>query len=91
MDTAPAPTRPEKAVDTMTQVMLCRRSVDMPLTEAEITALACLAAGDTLYAAARRLNVSERTVRRRIRTACDRLNVATPIEAVVWAAKRGLV
>jgi len=41
--------------------------------------------------AARQLELSARTLRRRLRTICDRLDVGTPIEAVVWAAKRQLI
>jgi DNA-binding NarL/FixJ family response regulator len=44
-----------------------------------------------IEAVARRLDLSERTVRRRTRAACDRLGVGTAIEAVVWAAHRGLL
>jgi DNA-binding NarL/FixJ family response regulator len=40
---------------------------------------------------ARRLELSDRTVRRRMRSICDRLGLATPIQAVVWAVRRGLV
>lgn len=61
------------------------------LTDAEIRVLAELAGGSTADRAARRLGISDRTLRRRVRRACDRLGVHTPVEAVVWAAKRGLV
>jgi DNA-binding NarL/FixJ family response regulator len=50
-----------------------------------------IATGLPIEAVARRLDLSERTVRRRTRAACDRLGVGTAIEAVVWAAHRGLL
>ncbi|YCK33638.1 hypothetical protein ACNF49_05950 [Actinomadura sp. ATCC 39365] len=39
----------------------------------------------------RRLDISGRTVRRRLRGICDRIGVATAIEAVAWAARRQLI
>ena len=62
-----------------------------PLEERDIALLALLATGAPVEAIARRMDVSERTVRRRTREICDRLDVGTPVEAVVWAARRGLV
>ncbi|PXY32609.1 helix-turn-helix transcriptional regulator [Prauserella muralis] len=50
-----------------------------------------LASGLPIEAIARRLGLSERTVRRRMRAVCDQLGFRTPIEAVVWAARQGLV
>ncbi|WP_328608497.1 LuxR C-terminal-related transcriptional regulator [Amycolatopsis sp. NBC_00345] len=61
------------------------------LEREEIALLALLAEGLPLDAIARRLDLSDRTVRRRVRSICDRLGLATPIQAVVWAARRGLV
>lgn len=49
------------------------------------------AEGLTLNAIARRLSISERTLRRRIRSLCDRFGVDTPVQAVVWAAHHGVV
>lgn len=65
--------------------------IEPVLDEVEIRALACVASGMTLATAARRLDTSERTLRRRLRGICERLHVDTPIEAVVWAAKRELI
>jgi DNA-binding NarL/FixJ family response regulator len=61
------------------------------LSRQDIELLRLLAAGLPLDAVARRLNTSERTVRRRVKAICDRLGVGSSIQAVVWAARRGLV
>jgi DNA-binding NarL/FixJ family response regulator len=57
----------------------------------DLQVLRLLATGLSLESVARRLELSERTVRRRTRALCDRLGVGTPIEAIVWAAQRGLL
>jgi DNA-binding NarL/FixJ family response regulator len=57
----------------------------------DLELLRMLADGALLGAVARRLQTSERTVRRRIRNICDLLGVDAPIQAVVWAARRGLL
>jgi DNA-binding NarL/FixJ family response regulator len=62
-----------------------------PLTEDDVKLLALLAEGLTAETVARRMGKSERTARRRIRQLCDRLDVRTSVEAVVWAVRRGLV
>ncbi|GGV42706.1 hypothetical protein GCM10010182_79240 [Actinomadura cremea] len=64
---------------------------EFDLTEAEIRLLAQIAAGVTADVAARQLELSARTLRRRLRAICDRLEVNTPIEAVIWAARRQLI
>ncbi|MPZ94042.1 MAG: helix-turn-helix transcriptional regulator [Propionibacteriales bacterium] len=61
------------------------------LTGEELAMLSLLAQGLPLGGVARRLQVSDRTVRRRTRAICDRLGVQSPIEAVVWAARRHLL
>ncbi|WP_281272711.1 LuxR C-terminal-related transcriptional regulator [Prauserella muralis] len=61
------------------------------LSEDDIVLLRMLASGLPIEAIARRLGLSERTVRRRMRAVCDQLGFRTPIEAVVWAARQGLV
>ncbi|KXK63940.1 hypothetical protein AWW66_00370 [Micromonospora rosaria] len=61
------------------------------LTDDEIAVLALLAEGRITASVAVELHLSERSVRRRVRVICERLNVGTPIQAVVWAARRGLV
>ncbi|MDS1271929.1 LuxR C-terminal-related transcriptional regulator [Lipingzhangella sp. LS1_29] len=66
-------------------------AAQIELSTEEIELLAEIATGVTTDVAARRLELSARTLRRRLRTVCDRLDVNTPIEAVVWAARRQLI
>lgn len=61
------------------------------LSGEDVALLALLARGLSSEAVARRLNLSERTVRRRTRVICDRIGVSTTVEAVAWAARRHLV
>ena len=61
------------------------------LDEQEIELIRLLAEGLTMDRIARRLCISERTVRRRTRALCDRVGVPTAVQAVVWAARRGMV
>ena len=56
----------------------------------ELGVLRLLAEGETVDVVARRLGVSERTVRRRARSACDTLGCETTIEAIVWAVRHDL-
>jgi DNA-binding NarL/FixJ family response regulator len=74
----------------MTEAVV-RRTSRSPLTAEEIEVLTLLARGLPVEGVARRLRVSDRTVRRRTRAICDRLGVHSPIEAVVWAAHRHLI
>jgi DNA-binding NarL/FixJ family response regulator len=62
-----------------------------PLSPEDLELLRMLADGVLIGAVARHLRTSERTVRRRIRGICDRLGVDAPIQAVVWAARLGLL
>ncbi|WP_018654658.1 hypothetical protein [Actinomadura flavalba] len=76
----------------MDQATLARRGTeDARLNEEDLKLLAQIASGVTADVAARKLELSARTLRRRLRTICDRLDVNTPIEAVVWAARRQLI
>ena len=61
------------------------------LSSQDVELLRLLAGGLPLYAVARRMNTSERTVRRRVKSICDRLGLSSSIQAVVWAARRGRV
>jgi DNA-binding NarL/FixJ family response regulator len=61
------------------------------LSDDDVALLMLLAEGMPIEAMARRLHTSERTVRRRTRQICDRLEVSTPIQAVVWAAHHGVL
>ncbi|AOS64937.1 helix-turn-helix domain-containing protein [Actinoalloteichus hymeniacidonis] len=67
------------------------RVIEVRLTREERMILALLADGYLLDGIARRMCTSNRTLRRRIRGVCDRLGVQTPIQAVAWAARRGLI
>jgi len=62
-----------------------------PLSHQDLEILRLLADGALTGAVARKLRTSERTVRRRIRNICDQLGVTTPVQAIVWAAHRGLL
>ena len=61
------------------------------LSGRDVELLRMLADGLPLEAVARRMNASERTVRRRVRAICERLGFASSVQAVAWAARRGLV
>jgi DNA-binding NarL/FixJ family response regulator len=57
----------------------------------DLELLRLIAGGLPLDAVAKRLNTSDRTVRRRVRAICERLGCHSSIQAVVWAAREGLV
>lgn len=61
------------------------------LVESDVELLRLVAAGLTLETVGRRLDRSERTVRRRLRALCDELEVDSPVQAVVWAVRAGLI
>jgi len=61
------------------------------LSQLEVRILRCLSAGLKDEQAARRLEISVRTYRRRVTALCDRLHASSRFEAGVAAAKRGLV
>ena len=63
----------------------------LTLDDEERMLVRLLAEGLVLDAVARRLHVSERTVRRRIRTLCERAGVDTVMQVVVCAVRQGLV
>ena len=62
-----------------------------PVAPEDLALLSLVARGLTTAAVARRLGVSERTVRRRLQGTLRTLEVGTPIEAVVVAVRRGLI
>jgi len=64
---------------------------DGGITAEELRILALLGAGLGLESVAARVAMSPRTLRRRLRGVCERLDVARPIQAIVWAARRGLI
>jgi len=61
------------------------------VTAEELTILALMAEGLTLDSVAVRVTMSPRTLSRRLRCVCDRLGVAHPIQAIVWAAHQGFI
>ncbi|MEV8377168.1 LuxR C-terminal-related transcriptional regulator [Kribbella sp. NPDC056861] len=67
------------------------RGAHREISHDDLQLLRLLATGLPLDSVARRLDLSERTVRRRTRAACDRLGFGTAVEAIVWAARRGLL
>ncbi|MCW2598051.1 MAG: helix-turn-helix transcriptional regulator [Jatrophihabitans sp.] len=76
----------------MSGVALSDRSESGMALDAEETELVrLLAEGLVLDAVARRMALSERTVRRRIRALCDRFEVDTPVQVVVLAARNGVL
>ncbi len=69
-----------------------KEDTDNPqLEDEELQVLEDLAAGRTLNTIAQRHHLSERSVRRRVRHACEVLEVDTGIEAVVKAVRLGLI
>jgi DNA-binding NarL/FixJ family response regulator len=62
-----------------------------PLSHQDVELLRLLVQGLPLDCVARRMRTSERTVRRRTRAICNRLDVGASIQAVVWAAHEGLL
>lgn len=61
------------------------------LTAEELLILRHIADGLPIESVAHRIGISPRTVRRRMRTLCDRIGATCVIQAVVWAAHEGLV
>ena len=65
-------------------VTWCPEDVDLEI-------LGLLAAGQTVDGAARRVGLSGRTVRRRLRALADDLGVESTMETVVHAVRSGLI
>lgn len=57
----------------------------------DLEILRLLSEGETTEAIARRVGVSERTVRRRLRAVADTIGVDSSIEVVVHAVRTGLI
>ncbi|CAN5235194.1 hypothetical protein BH09ACT12_BH09ACT12_29950 [soil metagenome] len=58
---------------------------------ADLEILACLADGLTVEGTARRVRLSGRTVRRRLRALADEVGVDSTIETIVHAVRQGLI
>lgn len=80
--------------------MAATRTEAVPMTESspadllsseELDLLRLLAEGLPADVVARRLAISPRTLRRRTRDVCERIGVDTTVEALVWAARSGLI
>nr|WP_272917606.1 LuxR C-terminal-related transcriptional regulator [Nocardioides flavescens] len=63
----------------------------MRLDETDLQILRLISEGVTVDGAARRVSLSERTVRRRLSSIATEMGVGTTIEAVVTAVRRGLI
>lgn len=81
----PVPAAPE------TRNVVPTSDIRRRVSDDEIRLLALLADGLPVEAIARRLALSDRTVRRRSRALCDRLGARAPIQVVAWAARNGLI
>lgn len=57
----------------------------------ELALISLFAEGLCIETIARRLELSERTIRRRSRALCDRIGVTSTIQVVAWAARRQLI
>ena len=69
----------------------CAEAAPWRPSDLDIEILRLLSTGQTTDAIARRVGVSERTVRRRLRTVADEIGVDSSIEVVVHAVRRGLI
>jgi DNA-binding NarL/FixJ family response regulator len=61
------------------------------LDQEDLRLLALLAEGMPISSVARRVAMSDRTIRRRMRAICEQLGVKATVQAIVWAARRGLL
>ena len=63
----------------------------LPAEPDDVTILRLLSEGHTVDSVSRRVRLSERTVRRRLRAMADGVGVGSTMELVVYAVRRGLV
>lgn len=61
------------------------------VSSAELELIGLFAQGLPIDVIARRLNLSDRTVRRRTRALCDRFGARATIQVVAWAARNRLI
>jgi DNA-binding NarL/FixJ family response regulator len=66
-------------------------SETIQLAADQLDILRLLAQGLTVETVARRLDMSDRTLRRRVRAIADDLGVDSTIEAIVWAVRHQLI
>jgi DNA-binding NarL/FixJ family response regulator len=69
----------------------CIDAQDWRPSDLDVEILRLLSKGYTTDAIARRVRISERTVRRRLRSVADEFGVDSSIEAVVRAVRLGLI
>ncbi|MFC4471888.1 helix-turn-helix domain-containing protein [Streptomyces xiangluensis] len=67
------------------------RDPHLALGNDHLRILQLVSEGCTMAQVARRMDISDRTLRRKLRSICDRVDVETPIEAVVWAVRRRII
>jgi DNA-binding NarL/FixJ family response regulator len=60
---------------------------DTVLDDDDLVLLTLLSEGLSADVIGRKMGLSDRTVRRRLRSVCDRVGVDSPIQAVVWAVR----
>ena len=68
-----------------------RTTVEWRPRDLDVEILRLLSRGLTTDAVARRVGISERTVRRRLRAVADEIGVDSSIEAVVHAVRVGVI
>lgn len=57
----------------------------------DVRLLALTAEGLSPAVIGRRMGLNERTIRRRLSRLCERIDVSTPVQAVVWAVRHGVI
>ena len=67
------------------------RCSDLRIERDHLAILQLISQGCTMAQVARRMEMSDRTLRRKLRSICDRVDVETPMEAVVWAVRRRII